>query len=112
MAMIHPPYCVILPLRKALHSRPSPWIRRLVSRPGIEAYCGFSESLVQSVGGLFQPGTAVEPCVGVGGDSALGVFTAGDTCFTSVPWVGAVVGGGGVCASAAVPASAKAAPRI
>src|SRR5512146_186024 len=108
----HPPICVSGPLRSARQSRPLPWMRTFFSEPGSEAYCGFSESLVQSAGGLFQPGVAVETCPGPGGDSAFGVATCGFALwFTSAFLVGAVVGGAGDCAAAAS-GSARAAPRI
>src|SRR5438552_11675033 len=96
-----PPYCVSGPLRNARHCRPSPWIRRLVSRPGMDAYCGFSLALSHDLGGLFQPGTAVEPCAGAGGDWALGASTFGASCFNLAPDTGAVLGGTGAatCAS-------------
>src|SRR5258708_9272389 len=89
-AMRHPPYCVRGPLRNARHLRPSAWMRRLVSRPGSEAYCGVSLVDSQDLGGLFQPGTAVDAvavdCSGFMPRSGL----------TGTLPVGAVTGGGGV----------------
>src|SRR5689334_16252930 len=75
-------------------------MRRLVSRPGIDAYCGRSLTLPHDSGGLFQPGTAVEPFAGVGGEDAFGVSTCGETCVVFVPGVGAVFGGTGAPAGA------------
>src|SRR6184192_4422819 len=92
--MIQPPVCVSVPLRKARHSRPAPWIRRLVSRPGIDAYCGRSLTESHDCGGLFQPGTAVEPCAATGGEFTFGAPTcAAGGSFTLASGVGAVFGG-------------------
>src|SRR3954468_8852557 len=85
-AKSQPPYRVSGPLRKARHSRPEPWIRRLVSRPGTEAYCGRSLHASQDSGGLFHPGAAVEPAPGLGGS------TCGATGTLPAFLVGAVTG--------------------
>src|SRR5512135_3052609 len=83
-------------------------MRTLRSRPGSDAYWDFSLTASQLVGGLFQPGTAVDP------------LAVDSCCDGFIPWaglsdtfpVGAVVGAGD-CASAAVAkGSARAAPRI
>src|SRR5687768_1997345 len=105
----HPPTLVSGPLRNSRHSRPAPWMSLLVSRPGTEAYCGRS-LLASHAGGLFHPGTAVEPAAGLGAAvcGAAGTFPAS--------LVGAVAGGAGeaagawVCAEAAI-GRASAAPR-
>src|SRR5260221_13962384 len=68
-------------------------MRRLVSRPGIEAYCGRS-LVVSHEGGLFHPGTMVEPLAGVGGDDTFGASVAGAAGLSGTAFVGAVVGGG------------------
>src|SRR5260221_4518 len=70
----YPAYRVNGPLRKARHSRPVDWMSWLVSTPGIDAYWGRSLTLPHA-GGLFQPGTAVEPLAGVGGDETAGDCT-------------------------------------
>src|SRR5687768_18322164 len=82
---IHPPRRVTGPLRNSRHSRPAPWIRRLVWMPGTDAYCGRSLA-VSHAGGLFQPGTAVEPAAG------LGAATCGATGTLPASLVVAVVG--------------------
>src|SRR6185312_3283163 len=109
--MSQPPTCVMGPFFSARHSRPATWMRTFVSRPGSDAYCGRSLDITQSVGGLFQPGFAVEVCPACGGDSYFGCSMRGVACFTCVPFVGAVVGGAGDCAAAAN-GSTSAAPRI
>src|SRR5687767_5425062 len=104
---IHPPRRVTGPLRNSRHSRPAPWISRLVSMPGTDAYCG--RSLAEShAGGLFHPGTAVEPAAG------LGAATWGATGTLPASLVGAVVGTGGDAGACALATSgsASAAPRI
>src|SRR5258707_159050 len=104
---------VSVPLRNSRHSRPAPWMSRLLSRPGIDAYCGRS-LVVSHEGGLFQPGTMVEPLAGVGGDDAFAASAAGAAGFSGAAFVGAVAGGvgdAGACASAAS-GSARAAPSI
>src|SRR2546423_3923498 len=98
--MIQPPDCVSGPLRSTRHCRPSPWMRRLVSRPGIDAYCGFSLASSHDLGGLFHPGTAVEPCAGAGGDWTRGASTCGVSCFNLVPDTGPVFGGTGAATGA------------
>src|SRR5688572_15206089 len=102
----HPPICVSGPLRNSRHSRPAPWIRRLVSRPGTEAYCGRS-LLLSHAGGLFQPGTAVEPADG------FGAAAGGAAGTLPASLVGAVAGGAGDAGAWADAAngSANAAPR-
>src|SRR5689334_5853058 len=88
----------------------------LVSRPGIDAYWGFSLAASQDFGGLFQPGTAVEPWLGVGGEATVGGLTCGLPSSTFTPFTGAVVGGAGVCADARPGSSSAAAkastPRV
>src|SRR3954470_23517527 len=88
---IHPPACVSGPLRSARHSRPAPWIRRFVSMPGIDAYWRDSLSASHALGGLFQPGTAVEPA---GGGAICGAPGTLPACR-----VGAVTGGAGEVAA-------------
>src|SRR6188768_1769921 len=106
--IIQPPYLVSGPLRNSRHSRPAPWIRRLVSRPGMEAYPGRS-LLLSHAGGLFHPGTAVDP------EAGLGAAVWGATGTLPASLVGAVTGGVGdaacVCADTAI-GSASAAPRM
>src|SRR5450432_3676526 len=111
MTRSQPPYCTSGPLRNTRHSRPVAWIRTLVSRPGIDAYCGFSLVTSHEAGGLFHPGMAVEP---------FAVETSCEGCMPraglsgTLP-VGAVVGGAGAAAGACAAAangSASAAPRI
>jgi hypothetical protein len=65
----------------------------LVSRPGIEAYCGRSLSESHDSGGLFHPGTAVEPLAGVGGGEAtLGASACGAAGLAGAAFVGAASG--------------------
>src|SRR5258706_13730263 len=52
-------------------------MRRFFSTPGSDAYCGRSLNASQDSGGLFHPGTAVEPLAGVGGEDALGAAVCG-----------------------------------
>src|ERR1700693_1243167 len=65
-AMSHPPYCVSGPLWNTRHSRPVSWMRMLVSRPGSDAYCGFSLGGFHAAGGRFHPGMEVGPAGGGG----------------------------------------------
>src|SRR3954466_10738983 len=125
--MSQPPYCVRGPLRKALHCRPWLWISRLVSMPGNDAYWRVSLMLPHS-GGLFHPGTAVEPCTGAGwicgvtgfcpSFSGFGVTGGAFAPRCESSWVrrSACAGAGcGLCAGACATAangSASAAPRI
>src|SRR5450631_2240566 len=111
MTRSQPPYCTSGPLWNTRHSRPVCCMRTLVSRPGIDAYCGFSLVMSHEAGGLFHPGTAVEP---------FAVETSCEGCMpraglTGTLPVGAVVGGAEVAAGACAAAangSASAAPRI
>src|SRR3954463_3835020 len=68
-------------------------MRRFFSTPGMDAYCGRSLADDQA-GGLFHPGTAVEPFCGVGGDAAFGAsaVACGASGFWPASLVGAVVG--------------------
>src|SRR5476649_1444883 len=111
MTRSQPPYCTSGPLWNTRHSRPVCCMRTLVSRPGIDAYCGFSLVTSHEAGGLFHPGTAVEP---------FAVETSCEGCMPraglsgTLP-MGAVVGGEGLVAGACAAAangSASAAPRI
>src|SRR4051794_7279761 len=95
MPMSQPPHLVRGPLRNSRHSRPWYWMRRLVSTPGTEAYCGTSLAL-WNFGGTFQPGLAVEPWIGTGGWPVFSARTvdSGSTGFGPAFLVGAVMGGG------------------
>src|SRR3954468_22831549 len=69
-------------------------MRRFVSRPGTEAYCGRSLEASHDSGGLFHPGTAVDPWLATGGDETLGSWICGAVGFLPASCVGAVTGGG------------------
>src|SRR5579859_2335302 len=104
---IQPDVCVSGPLWKARHSRPPAWISTFVSRPGIDAYCGRSLGTLHSAGGLFHPGTAVEPLAVETSEEG---FIPRAGLSGTLP-VGAVTGGAGDCA-AAVSDHASAAPSM
>src|SRR6266852_7860992 len=111
--MSQPPYCTRGPLWNTRHSRPVCWMRRLVSRPGIEAYCGSSLVLSHDAGGLFHPGTAVEPFAV---ETSCAAFMPRAGLSGTLP-VGAVTGAAGAAAGAcdcatAANGSDNAAPRM
>src|SRR5258706_7553511 len=108
-----PPICTSGPLWKTRHSLLVAWMSGLVSRPGTDAYCGSSLGASHEAGGLFQPGTAVEPFAV---ETSLPGLTPRSGLTGTLP-VGAVTGGAGEAAgafscAAAASGSASAKPVI
>jgi hypothetical protein len=85
-------------------------MRRFFSTPGSDAYCGRSLNASQDSGGLFHPGTAVEPWAGVGGEDAFGASACGVAGLACASFVGAV--SGALVCPAAASGSASANPTM